>query len=80
MEEILLVDETLRVVVFYDTADKGFEDNVCLCIAEDCPEEERLFREEVTNLYLTRDQARRVAEALLKAVEHSWEDSEPGNG
>lgn len=75
MEEILLVDETLRVVVFYEAQDKDFADNVCLCIEEDCPEEERLFREQITNLFLTREQARRLAEALLQAVEHSWEDS-----
>ncbi len=75
MEEILLLDETLRVIVYYEAEDRSFEDNVCLCIEEDCPEEERLFRSTITNLYLTRDQARRVADALRKAAEHSWEDS-----
>ncbi len=75
MEEILLLDETLRVMVFYEAEDKIFDDNLCLCIEEDCPEEERLFREQITNLYLTRDQARRLAAALLKAAEHSWEDT-----
>jgi hypothetical protein len=80
MEEILLLDETLRVIVYYEAEDKSFEDNVCLCIEEDCPEEERVFRAQITSLYLTRDQARRLAEALLKAVERSWEDSDTVNG
>ncbi len=78
MEEILLLDETLRIIVFYEAQDKSFDDNVCLCIEEDCPEEERLFREQMTNIYLTRAQARRLAEALLKAAETSWEDSDTG--
>ncbi len=78
MEEILLLDETLRIVVYYESQDKSFDDNVCLCIEEDCPEEERLFRSTITHLYVTREQAHRLAEALHKAVEHSWEDAGPG--
>ncbi|HZW03130.1 MAG TPA: hypothetical protein VFF68_04340 [Anaerolineaceae bacterium] len=68
---IFLVDETLRIEVRYEPEDEDLRDNICLCILEDCPDEERLFRAEETNIYLTARQARELAEALLNAAEHS---------
>ena len=68
---ISLLDDTLSVDVYYDQADCEYEDNICLSILEDCPDEEKVFRAGQTNLYLTRDQARQLGWALLSAAEES---------
>lgn len=68
---ILLLDDTLQIEVHYEHEDGDLRDNVCLRILEDCPDEERLFRAEETNVYLTARQARELASALLNAAEHS---------
>lgn len=76
---ILLLDETLSIEVFYECDDCDWEDNIWLRIREDCPEDERLFRHEETNLLLTREQAEQFIEALGAAVARSREDSSPGD-
>jgi len=68
---ISLLDGSLKVDVFYEHADKQFEDHICVKIVEDCPEEEKIFYAGETNIYLTPEQARRVSAALLKAVKQS---------
>jgi len=35
---LLLLDESLKVEVFFDTEDDQYEDNVCMRFEEDCPE------------------------------------------
>lgn len=71
MKPILLLDESLKVEVFYACEDADLEDNICLKVSEDCAEEEKLFRHDETHLYLTAAQARALAEVLLAAVEKS---------
>jgi hypothetical protein len=66
---INLLDDSLSVEVYYDQVDCEYEDNICISILEDCPDEEKVFRAGQTNLYLTRDQARRLGRALLDAAE-----------
>ncbi len=65
---LLLLDESLKVDVFFDPEDDQYEDNICLRFEEDCPESERLFRHEQTNIYITPSQACALANALLKAT------------
>jgi hypothetical protein len=76
---ILLLDESLSIEVYYECDDCDWEDNICLRIEEDCPSDERLFRHDQTNIYLTRAQAQALAEVLLNAVRASREDSSPGD-
>ena len=71
---IYLLDDSLAVDIYYECDDSEFEDNICISIYEDCPEAEKIFRVGLTNIYLTRQQARQVAEALLKAAEASCND------
>lgn len=73
--DIYLLDDTLKVNVYYDPSDCGFDDNICFSFLEECPEEEKILRASETNLYLTCDQARQIALALLQAVG----DSESGS-
>jgi len=77
---INLLDDTLSVDVYYDQADCEYEDNICLSILEDCPDEEKVFRAGQTNLYLTRDQARQLGQALLAAAEESCRSLDEGQG
>ena len=71
MKPILLLDETLIVEVFYACEDADLVDNICLKVVEDCAEEEKVFRHEESHLFLTADQARALAEALLTAADKS---------
>jgi hypothetical protein len=68
---INLLDGSLQVEIFYDPGDRQYDDNICVCVDETCPEEEKIFYAGETNIYLTAEQARRVAEALLKAADQS---------
>jgi hypothetical protein len=68
---IYLLDHSLKVDVYYDRIDCEYQDNVCVSILESCPDEERIFLYDELNLYLTPDEARQLAEALLKAADES---------
>jgi hypothetical protein len=76
---VLILDDTLSVDVFYECDDCDWEDNIVLRIREDCPENERIFRMEETNIFLTREQAEALAQALLQAAAESREDQSPGD-
>ena len=65
---IYLLDDTLKVEVFLEPADRAFDDNIRLNIEEDCPEEERLFRADEVNIFLTARQARQLGLALIEAA------------
>ncbi len=65
---IFLLDDTVKIEIYYDPEDCGFEDNICLTIWEDCPEEEKIFIAEETNIFLTPEQAYQLAMALSNAT------------
>jgi hypothetical protein len=71
---IYLLDHSLKIDVYYDKEDCNYEDNVCIAIEESCPDEERIFRYEELNLYLSSEEARQLAEALLGASKESCKD------
>jgi len=73
MNPIHLLDDSLEVEIFFDKGDCGYTDNICLKITESCKEEEKVFRHDENNLYLTPDQAAALAVALLDAVKQSHE-------
>ncbi len=68
---ISLIDGTLKVNVYFEQIDCDYGDNVCLSIVEKCPDDEKVFRGDETNLYLTVKQARKLASALVNAAEDS---------
>jgi hypothetical protein len=68
VKPIYLLDDSLQVEIFFEKDDCGYEDNICLKILESCVEEEKIFRHDENNLYLTREQAQALAEALSTAV------------
>ena len=70
MEYELLGGE-LIVKICYENLDKEFDDNICLSLKESCPDETRIFRAAETNLFITAEEARKLAEMLLTAADSS---------
>lgn len=68
---LYLLDDSLSVDVYYEKCDDQFSDNICIHFWESCPEEEKVFLAEETHLFLTPDQARQLAEMLLRAANTS---------
>jgi hypothetical protein len=66
-----LLDDSLRVNVYYEESDSDFEDNICICILEDCAEEEKIFKADEINLFLTPEQAAELALLLTNAAAES---------
>ena len=71
---ISLVDNTLKVHVFYESSDCDFKDNICISITEFCPESEKVFQSGETNLFITTEQAHELGRALISAAECSEND------
>jgi hypothetical protein len=69
--EIYLLDNSLQVEICYDASDCEFEDNILVRFLEDCPEDEKIFRHDETNIFLTADQALALAEDLIKSARAS---------
>lgn len=68
---ISLLDNSLKVNIFFERKDCDYGDNICVSIIEECPDDERVFRGDETNLYMTPQQARKLAAAFLQAAEAS---------
>ena len=68
---ISLLDDSLKVNVFFEQKDCTFGDNICVSIREECPDDEKIFRGEETYVYLTPAQARQLAKVLIHAAEKS---------
>ena len=66
---VSLLDGGLKLTIFYDDADREFDDDICIRIFEDCPDDERVLKFDETNLYVTPDQACLLVLALQRAVE-----------
>ena len=66
---VKILEDSLTFEAFIDHEDAGFEDDVCLRFTETCPEEEKVFYGGENNLYVTRDQALKIAMEILKALE-----------
>ena len=68
---IYLLDNSLKIEISYEESESEYDDNICFQIIEDCPEEEKVFRHDETNLYLTAEQANALARLLDSAAQAS---------
>jgi len=68
---ISLLDNSLSVEVYFEKTDADLDDNICLCITESCPEDEKLFRAQKTHIFLTVKEAGTLDQALVDAVDSS---------
>lgn len=66
---IQLLENSLAVDIFFDAGESEYDDDICIRIAEDCPEDERLFRADETHIYITPEQASLLILALQRAME-----------
>ena len=75
MKTVRLLDDTLEVEVGFSCEDADLEDNICVVINETCPEDEKIFKHEESHIFLTRNQARDLMDALRAAIKASEEQS-----
>lgn len=75
MQPVHLLDDSLQIEVFFSSEDCDLEDNICMKVVESCPEDEKIFKHDESHLFLTRKQARALADALLTATRCSEENS-----
>jgi hypothetical protein len=68
---ISLLDGSLQIDIYFDPQDCRYDDNICVQIKEDCPEEEKIFHAGETNIFLTAEQARQLASLLTKIADQS---------
>lgn len=68
---IYLLDDTLKIEICYEENDSDYDDNILVKIIEECPEDEKLFQHDETNLYLTPKQANSLARLLDEAAQAS---------
>jgi hypothetical protein len=68
---IYLLDNSLKVEIYFDPSDSDYDDNICISIVEECPDEEKLFLAGETNMYLTPEEACQILQALAQAVKNS---------
>lgn len=76
MTAITLLDGSLNLSIFLEDIDSEFEDNICLCFREDCPEDEKIFKADETSIYLTPEQIALIL-LELKRVFEEYRDGAP---
>lgn len=69
MSGISLLDGSLILNIYYDESDKEFDDDICLCFTEDCPEDEKIFKADETSIYLTPEEAALIILELTRAMD-----------
>ena len=73
---ISLLDGGLKLNIYYEESDREFDDDICIRIIEDCPEDERVLKFDETHLYITPDQACLLILALHRAMDQYRESSQ----
>ncbi|MDO9086554.1 MAG: hypothetical protein Q7U53_10140 [Anaerolineaceae bacterium] len=68
---IELLGGELVVKISFENTDREFDDNIRLSFHEPCHDDTRIFRATETNLFLTSQEARKLAEILQKIADES---------
>jgi hypothetical protein len=71
---VMLLDNSLKVEIYCDQMDSEFEDNICISFVEECPEDEKIFKADETNIYLTPQQAEQFGNLLARAAKLGCKD------
>lgn len=72
---IELLNGSLKIDVYFDKNDKEYDDNICVCLKEYGPEDEKILYAGETDIFITPDEARKLAEMLITAAESSSQSS-----
>lgn len=76
--DIWILDDSLRISIYYETEDCGFKDNICVSMRESCPVDEKIMIADETNIFLTPAQALKLSEVLRTAAVNSEKDKDWG--
>ncbi len=68
---IKLLNGSLKIEIFFEKIDKEYEDNICVCLREFGPGDEKILYASETNIFINAEQARELAEMLISAADHS---------
>ena len=68
---IELLNDSLKIEIFFEKNDKEYEDNICVCIEEFGPEDEKILYAGETNVYINSEHARHLAKMLTAAADQS---------
>lgn len=69
MSTVSLLDGSLTLTIYVEESDSAFEDDICLCFVEDCPEDEKIFSHDETSIYLTPEEAALLVLELNRVLE-----------
>lgn len=69
MPTISLLDDSLKVSIFYEPSDREFEDDICICFVEECDDDEKILRADEVSIYLTPREAGLLILELNRALE-----------
>jgi len=72
---IELLNGSLKIDIFFDKNDKEYDDNICMCLKEYGPEDEKILYADETDLFITIEEARKLAEMLIAAADISSQGS-----
>jgi len=70
-----LLNGSLKIDIYFDKEDKEYDDNICVSLKEYGPEDEKIFYAGETDIFITPDEARKLAEMLIAAAESSSQGS-----
>ena len=68
---IKLLNGSLKIEIFFDKKDREYEDNICVCVRESGPEDEKILYAGETNIFINAEQAREISELLTTVADHS---------
>ena len=70
---ISLLQNSLKVDVYFEQSDSEFDDDICVSFMEKCPDDEKVFRYNETNIFMTPEEACALILELKRAVA-AWRD------
>lgn len=65
---IPILDNSLIIDIYFDESIRDFDDDICIRFKEVCPADEKIFKSDITNIYLTPEQACLLQLALQRAI------------
>jgi hypothetical protein len=68
---IKLLNGSLKIEIYFDKKDREYEDNICVCVREYGPDDEKILYAGETNIFINAEQARELAAMLTSAADHS---------
>jgi hypothetical protein len=70
-----ILNGSLNVDIYFDKSDKEYDDNICVCLKEFGPEDEKILYAGETDLFITPEEARQLAAMFTEAAERSSQGS-----